>query len=97
MTQERVLRRLLTAVGSYFWWPYYGAGLPTMVGQVARAGRIRAIIRRQMSRESGVAQTPTPTVQVSSRPDGTVYAFVLYGDADTGQTQTIFLPSDDAT
>ena len=35
LTQQRVLRRLLTNPGDYIWHPSYGAGLAAFVGQPA--------------------------------------------------------------
>lgn len=90
--QQRVLRRLLTNPGDYIWNLTYGAGLPGMVGRPTNPTAIQGLILSQMFRESAVAQSPVPQVTVSSDNDGTVYAYVQYSDADTGQTQVLTVP-----
>lgn len=90
--QQRLLRRLLTNLKDYIWHLDYGAGLPAMIGQPASAPGIEAIIRAQVGLEAAVATTPEPLVSVTVNPDGTVYAFIQYADAQTGQTQTLQFP-----
>jgi hypothetical protein len=90
--QQRVLQRLLTNPLDYIWKPTYGAGLAGFVGQPANALQIRAAIRSQIFKESAVAQTPEPTIDVMLSPGGAtgdVYVHILYADAQTGQTQTL--------
>jgi hypothetical protein len=90
--QQRVLRRLLTNPGDYIWNLPYGAGLPRMVGRPANPSAIQGLITSQMLRERTVAQSPLPQVTVSSDNGGTVYAYVQYADANTGQTQVLAVP-----
>jgi phage baseplate assembly protein W len=87
--QERVLRRLLTNPGDYIWHLEYGAGLPAMVGQPARARVIEGISRAQMYLEPAVSQTTPPVVTVTASIDGTVVETVRYVDADTGESQIL--------
>jgi hypothetical protein len=87
--QQRVLRRLLTNPGDYIWNLDYGAGLASFVGQPTQAPRIRALIRSQIFRESAVARTPEPVIDVQFDNAGTVFVHVRYADADTGSTQTL--------
>jgi hypothetical protein len=90
--QQRVLRRLLTNPLDYIWQPGYGAGLASFVGQPANALQICATIRSQIFKEAAVAQNPEPTVDVTLNPGGAsgdVYAYILYTDAQTGQTQVL--------
>jgi hypothetical protein len=61
-SQQRVLRRLLTAPGDYLAHPDYGAGLPSQVGENLDERRVTGIIRNQMRREESVVRTPEPTV-----------------------------------
>ena len=89
---QRVLRRLLTNPGEYVFAPTYGAGLRAAVGRPANIPRIQAVIMAQMMQEAYVAPTPPPVVTVTSKNDGTVYAYVQYADATTGVTQTINFP-----
>ncbi len=89
---ERVLRRILTNAGDYLWHLPYGAGLPAMVGQPANQARIVAIVRGQMMRETAVARTPAPIIDVATRADGVVLLHIQYADADTGSPQTLTVP-----
>lgn len=88
--QQRVLRRLLTNPGDYIWQPGYGAGLAQFVGQPGAAAQIGAVIRGQIFKESAVARTPEPVIDVQADPTGLVYVHIRYVDASTGQTQILF-------
>ncbi len=87
--QQRVLRRLLTNPGEYIWQPQYGAGLAQFVGQPANPLQIEAIIRTQLAKESAVAQTPAPTIDVSYDTLGPIAVMISYVDAASGQTQLL--------
>ena len=92
MTQQRILRRLLTPAGSYLWQLDYGGSLPAFVGHPVNARRIEAVIRAQMLLEDGVANVPVPRVNVLSQPDGSVIASLRYADAQTGETIILTCP-----
>ncbi len=87
--QQQVLRRLLTNPGDYIWQPQYGAGLAQFVGQPANPLQIQAIIRTQLAKESAVAQTPPPSVEVSYDTLGAIAVMISYVDAASGQTQLL--------
>lgn len=90
LTQQRVLRRLLTNPGDYIWDVNYGAGLGAMVGQPANAARITAIIRAQMFQEATVAQNPLPAVSVTGADaNGFVQAAITYVDTTDGTAQNL--------
>jgi phage baseplate assembly protein W len=95
--QQRVLRRLLTNSGDYIWQLGYGAGLAQFVGQPADATRIRAVIRSQIFKETAVARTPEPVVDVVSDGIGTVSVQVSYIDAETDATQVLGFTLGDGT
>lgn len=86
LTQQRVLRRLLTNPGDYIWQLNYGAGLGQFVGRPGVPDLISGVIRTQMQLEPQVMQSPAPTVSASVSDDGTVMASVSYVDAATDQT-----------
>lgn len=92
MTQQRILRRLLTPAGTYLWHLDYGGALPSFVGNPANAKRIEAVIRAQILLEDGVAKVPVPTVQVAVQPTGIVTATLRYADAQTGETIILTCP-----
>jgi hypothetical protein len=89
VTQQRVLRRLLTNLAEYIWSPGYGAGLASYVGQPGAATAIRAAIRGQIFKEAAVAQTPAPLIDLIPSTTGTLYVHIRYADATTGATETV--------
>lgn len=92
LSQQRILRRLLTNIGDYIWQLTYGAGLARFIGQPASALQIQAAIRSQIFKEATVARTPEPTIRVDTSPagaDGTVYVDIQYVDAQSGETQVL--------
>ncbi len=86
LTQQRVLRRLLTNQGDYIWQLTYGAGLGQFIGRPGVPELISGVIRAQMQLETQVMQSPAPSVSANVSDDGTVMASVSYVDAVTGQT-----------
>ena len=91
-TQQRVLHRLLTSMGTYIWQLSYGASLPALVGSVASRQQIAAIIRAQMAYESSVAPSPEPQVVLTSGTITEVSATITYTDSVSGRTQILTLP-----
>ncbi len=89
LTQQRVLRRLLTSPGDYIWALDYGAGLANFVGQPGVSSAVGAAIRGQIFKEAAVAQTPEPVIDLQSDPTGSLYVQVRYADAETSITQTL--------
>lgn len=85
---QRVLRRLLTNPGDYLWHLNYGAGLGKLVGSLASANTIKALIRSQIRLEAAVAQVPEPIVRVTPIANG-VSVYLAYNDATTGAPQTL--------
>ena len=68
LTEQRVLRRLLTTQAEYIWQLDYGASLPSFVGLPGAALAIRAAIRAQLSKEAAIAQDPRPRHRPDPRP-----------------------------
>ncbi len=83
--RQRVLRRLLTALGNDIWHLDYGCGLPEMLGNPADPLSIEGIVRQQMALESAVAADPEPSVAVATDNAGGVLLSISYTDAGTGQ------------
>ena len=86
LTEQRVLRRLLTNPGDYLWQLSYGAGLAQFVGQVGAATIISGVVRAQLAQESSVAATPVPQVTTASTAGGTFSMTLHYADVTTRQT-----------
>ncbi|OYV32384.1 MAG: hypothetical protein B7Z81_12840 [Acidocella sp. 20-61-6] len=89
LTQQRVLRRLLTNAGDYLWQLSYGAGLGQFVGQPSAPAAIAGVVRSQMLQEAGVARSPAPTTAALINSDGTVTLSVSYADALSGATYSL--------
>ncbi|WP_297490619.1 hypothetical protein [Acidocella sp.] len=89
LTQQRVLRRLLTNPGDYIWQLSYGAGLGQFVGQPDAPAAIAGVARAQLLREVQVAASPPPAVTAVAARDGTVTATLSYADTATGQVSTL--------
>jgi hypothetical protein len=95
MSQQRVLRRLLTnpaytdidgtlTPADYLFHPDYGAGLARFIGSTASLGEIRAVIQEQLALEAAVAQTPAPVVNLAWRDQSTLACVIQYYDANSG-------------
>lgn len=89
LTQQRVLRRLLTNSGDYIWQIAYGGGLAQFIGQPTSSGQISAVVQDQLTRESRIAKTPAPQISVTAQMDGTVTLNIGYADSATGQTTSL--------
>ena len=72
LVEQRIIRRLLTAIRGYTWHLDYGAGLPQRIGRVATAKNIQALVQANMKLEVTVATVPVPAVTVD--PDETISA-----------------------
>lgn len=92
LTQQRVLRRLLTNQGDYIWQLNYGAGLGQFVGQPGVTATITGVARGQLTQESRIASTPAPQISAAADQAGTVTLSIRYSDASTGQTGALSLP-----
>ena len=88
LTQQRVLRRLLTNSGDYIWQLNYGAGLGAFVGQPGAPEMIAGVVRAQLLLEPSVAVSPPPVVAVAHENDGAVTATLTYADSTTGLIST---------
>ncbi len=89
VTQQRVLRRLLTNPGDNIWTLGYGAGLASYVGLPGATQAVQAAIHGQIFKEAAVAHTPEPIIDLQPDPNGSLYVHVRYADAQTGATQTL--------
>lgn len=88
LTQQAILRRLMTNPGDYLYHPTYGAGLPQWVGQVIDVQAITAIIRGQILLEPSVAPMPEPVINVMKIQDG-ISVDISYYDAISQSTQLL--------
>lgn len=89
ITQQRVLRRLLTNAGDYIWQPSYGAGLGQFVGQAVNGNQVSAIIRSQIFQEAAVAPLPAPTITVIPGVASGLAVSLVYTDAQASVPQVL--------
>jgi hypothetical protein len=81
-SQQRVLRRLLTAIRGYIWHVEYGAGLPGFVGQALSSDnfdQLKSLILSNMLLESSVAQNPPPVIALQSIANG-IFCQINYNE-----------------
>src|SRR5579864_3694785 len=83
LSQQRILRRLMTNPGDYIWEPTYGAGLPAMIGKPFDLAAVTALIRAQMFLESSVQQQPPPQINATPFQNG-MYVQIQYVEVDSG-------------
>jgi phage baseplate assembly protein W len=88
LSQQSVLRRLLTNPGDYIWHPDYGTGLPAMIGMPIDVATVTRIIQTQMFLEESVVRSPAPVITVQSIPNG-MFVEIEYTEADSQQTVTL--------
>lgn len=88
-TDQRVLRRLMTAPKAYLWQLDYGAGVPALIGEPGHQAAVRNAILEQIFEEDAVARLPEPTVSFAVAPNGRAVANITYTDATTGVSSTV--------
>lgn len=89
--RQRIIRRLLTAIGSYVWDTGYGAGLPQKIGRPVVVTALKSLVRSQIALESSVAATPAPIIAVTEDANNLgAYTIVInYTDAASGEPVTL--------
>lgn len=92
LTEQRMLRRLLTNPGDYIWQLSYGAGLGQFVGAAGPAGTVGALARAQMGNEARVAASPPPQIAVNAGNPAGLVMTITYQDAVTGRSSVLSLP-----
>lgn len=72
-SQQRILRRLLTAVNGYIWEVGYGAGLQQDIGEPISPDlfdKIKSLILSNIFLEDSVSQNPQPVISLQTIQDG---------------------------
>jgi hypothetical protein len=91
LTQQRILRRLLTNPGGYIFHPTYGAGLPSYIGQLLTTqlyNLITGLIVQQMYLEQTVSQNPPPVIKITQNY-GAFYYQISYTQLPAQTLQTL--------
>ena len=89
LSQQRLLRRLLTNPGDAIWDGSYGGGLARYVGETVDVAAIRAAIRAQVFKEASVARLPEPVIDVAYSSDGSIFVQIRYVNASDGGTAVL--------
>lgn len=91
LSNQRIIRRLCTAVQGYVWHLDYGAGLLQRIGRPGRVTQIASIVRAQIALEATVAAQPSPTITVDEDTDnlGTFIITIKYTESATGEPVTL--------
>lgn len=87
LSNQRIIRRLLTNPGDYIWEPTYGAGLGRYIGQLNTPdtyNQIKAVITSQMYLETSVSQTPPPIITLTGLPNE-LQGSITYTEVISGQ------------
>ena len=84
LSNQRIVRRLMTNIGEYIWHLDYGASVPSRVGDVLDLDAVTAVILSQMFLEASVSRDPAPEIKVSEILNG-VFVSIKYIDALTGR------------
>lgn len=69
LTQQRILRRLMTTPGTYLQHPTYGVGLPIYIGLPLTDelfSQLKTLVINQMFLEDGVSKAPEPVIELTS-------------------------------
>lgn len=72
LSNQRIVRRLLTNLKDYIWNPTYGGSLPQFIGQLNSPqilAQIKGVIATQLSLESTVSQSPSPVITLTGLPN----------------------------
>lgn len=89
LSEQRVLRRLLTNSAAYLWHLDYGAGLGAYVGTTATINTIGGVVRAQMRLEQSVSQATPPTVATQGLSPGCIGVSISYLLAPDNTTQVL--------
>ena len=90
-TNQRIVRTLLTAVGSYFWNPTFGTVVPSTVGEPLSQEllrRIEAEVKASLLGDDDVASDPAPEIKVETTNNGLVYT-IRYFNINSEEQDTI--------
>lgn len=87
LSNQRILRRLLTGIKDYIWQTDYGAGLPAYIGEPfseQTLANIESAIKSQIYLEDTVARYPIPVISLQAVSTG-LFCQINYTYAPTNQ------------
>lgn len=94
LTQQRILRRLFTTPGTYYFHPTYGAGIKRFIGlplDNVTYNQVKSLILSQIFEEPGVAKNPTPAIAIQSIQTG-IFIQISYVDLPSNQPIVLTFP-----
>lgn len=91
LSNQRIIRRLCTAVQGYVWHQDYGAGLLQRIGRPGVVTQISSIVRAQIALEATVAASPSPVITVDEDANnlGAFIITIKYTESATGEPVTL--------
>ena len=91
LSNQHIIRRLLTAARSCIWHLDYGAGLSQRIGRSARALEIQSLVAAHINLEPSVARIPVPKVSVdpSASLQGAYIVTINYVEAGTNAQRAL--------
>jgi hypothetical protein len=91
LSNQHIIRRLMTATQSYIWHLDYGAGLPQRIGRPARALEIQSLVTAHINLEPSVARLPVPRVSVNPAAtlQGAFIVTINYVEAGTNAQRAL--------
>jgi len=95
---QRLIRRLLTNSGDYYWSVDYGGGLGAYVGRPASPEVLQDVILGQLRLETSIQQDPQPGVVIAAASPAnlnTVSVSIIYQPVGSEVTKTMPLSISD--
>lgn len=90
-TNQRILRRLLTAKGGYIWHPTFGAGLQRYVGaplSLENINQIKSDEKAELFQDAAVAKSPAPELEFKTTSNGFLNS-IRYHNLDIDSLETL--------
>lgn len=88
LSNQRVVRRLMTILGEYPWHVDYGASVPKRIGDTLDMSLVESVIRSQIFLEEAVSKEDDLTISLSPILNG-VFVQIEYIDALTGRQASL--------
>ena len=92
-TSQRIVRALLTPLGSYFWNPEFGTVIPPSIGEPLSQELLREIeanVLATLLADDDVAASPAPEINIEVIPNGLVYTIRYFNISSQGHDTISF-------
>lgn len=88
LSNQRIVRRLMTILGEYTWHTDYGASVPKRIGDTLDMSLVESVIRSQIFHEEAVSKEHDIAIAVTKILNG-VFVQIGYIDALTGRQASL--------